>query len=331
MFCLHEASTCLKIPHYLPLQSSQASGASLDTRVLRPGDLFIACPGQKVDGHDYLEEAFRRGAAGALIAKSYFDRFGQSLLSRPTVFKNILVADDVVKTLIRLAGWHRSQFKIPVIGITGSVGKTTTKDFLNYLMGKKWPGIATVGNLNNHLGVHLTLLRLNSSSRYCVCEMGASAPHEIRHLSQFACPTAGIITGISSAHLDGFGSLEKIYESKLELVEKFSPNAPVVFPDSDGELRKRLGRQSSLRLISVWVSQAAQYQLRDAVLCKSWIEFTVVRVGGFAKRFYVPGQALFLAFNAAMAMAMAEHCGVPMEEVSERWDDIELSGSRFQV
>ncbi len=177
-----------------------------DSRQLRPGDLFVALRGDHFDGHDYVQRAASLGAAGALVSH-VVDGGGSQLL----------VEGDTLGALQAYAAIWRKEFALPVIGVTGSSGKTTTKQMLAAVFAQRGPVLATEGNLNNHIGVPLTLLRLRREHLTAVIEMGANHAGEIALLAALAQPGVGIITQAGDAHLEGFGSREGVAKAKGEL------------------------------------------------------------------------------------------------------------------
>lgn len=197
------------------------SGFSIDTRTLRPGDLFVALKTEKRDGHEFLAEAETRGAAGALV--SHFVEAS----SLPQ-----LVVADTEAALQEIARAHREKFEGPVIGVTGSAGKTSTKDLLSLLLGHPSEVLATEENLNNHLGVPLTLLRLDPSThRFAVVEAGISGPGEMAVIAPLISPGTVIVTTVGAAHLDRLDSIEKVAEEKAILANFLRPGGLAVFPD----------------------------------------------------------------------------------------------------
>ncbi len=184
-----------------------------DTRTLRPGDLFVALKGDRFDGHHYLAQAAAAGAVGAIVD----GEFAQS--NRDTAPKSfaLLPVADTLQALQQLAASWRRDFTLPVIGVTGSNGKTTTKQLLTAVFAQRGPVLATEGNLNNHIGVPLTLLGLRREHRTAVIEMGANHAGEIALLAKLAKPDIGIVTQAGDAHLEGFGSREGVARAKGEM------------------------------------------------------------------------------------------------------------------
>ena len=203
-----------------------------DTRKISKGCLFFALKGENFDANTFAEQAISEGAAYAIIDNRKFN------LSK----KNILV-DDVLETLQQLANYHRKQFTIPFIGITGSNGKTTTKELIKAVLSKKYKTIATQGNLNNHIGVPLTLLSIPKNCEIAIIEMGANHIGEIEQLCKIAEPNFGLITNIGTAHIEGFGSKEGVMKAKNELYEFIQKTNGTIFINGDDELLGSLAQE----------------------------------------------------------------------------------------
>ena len=171
----------------------QSGKISTDSRQIEPGSLFFALRGDRFDGNLYASTALQQGAAYAIVDNEAVIEAG----------KNFILVEDVLLTLQQLARFHRRKFHIPVIAITGSNGKTTTKELVSAVLSTHYPTHFTKGNLNNHIGVALTLLAMSDQTEVAVIEMGANAQGEIAALCQIAEPTHGVITNIGKAHLEG--------------------------------------------------------------------------------------------------------------------------------
>lgn len=328
MFSYPEAAKHLKAFLHLFEPSAVYRGASLDTRTLGEGDLFIALEGARRDGHDFLKEAFLKGASGALIQQSKWEGIQVENAGSGVRFRNLILVQDPSEALSRLAHWYRSRFSPETVGITGSVGKTSTKEFLGYLLGLASQGdlLANPGNLNNHLGLPLTLLRLNDRHRFCVAEIGANHPGEIDFLAKILRPTAGILTKVAPCHLEGFGSMDAIYEAKLELFEALVRHSPAIVPAGDPDLDRRL-RRFDCDWVRVGAYAEADFPVTDIRVERSWVHFAVKGNRHFA----FPGEAPFFAGNAAMALAAAEMLGVSLDSVPEYWTGFRLPSGRFTV
>lgn len=197
-----------------------------DTRKIRKGSIFFALKGDNFNGNEFAEEALKSGANYAVIDEE----------KHKTNPKTILV-ENVLETLQKLANFHRKQLTIPIISLTGSNGKTTTKELINAVLSKKYVTAATTGNLNNHIGVPLTLLSMTPKTEIGIVEMGANHLKEIEFLCKIAEPTYGLITNFGKAHLEGFGSVEGVIKAKSELYDFLRLNKGTVFINTDDELQ----------------------------------------------------------------------------------------------
>jgi len=196
------------------------AGATLDSRALAPGMLFVPLPGSRVDGHAFLDEAFAKGAAAALCARAVHPSIAHLELGP------LVLVDDVTAALQRLASRYREAWPGLVVGVTGSAGKTTTKELVAAAFATAAPTLRTEGNLNNHWGVPLTLLALRPSHEVAIVEMAMSHPGEIAALAAIAAPAAAIVTNAGTAHLEGVGSLAGIAREKAALVHALDAGAP---------------------------------------------------------------------------------------------------------
>jgi UDP-N-acetylmuramoyl-tripeptide--D-alanyl-D-alanine ligase len=203
----------------------ECNGISTDTRNITEDSLFICIKGDNFNGNKFASEALEKGAKHVIVDDPEFYTSGDM-----TLVENSLIY------LQKLANYHRKKFNIPVIGITGSNGKTTTKELIQAVLSKKYNTLATIGNLNNHLGVPFTLLRLTDHHEIAIIEMGANRFKDIEELCDIAEPTHGIITNIGKAHLEGFGSFEGVLETKSELYTAVKQNDGIIFYNSDDEI-----------------------------------------------------------------------------------------------
>lgn len=209
----------------------ESKGVSTDTRDLKENSMFFALKGKQFNGNEYAHEALNKGASYAIIDERKFH----------TSTKTILV-DDVLQTLQQLANFHRGQLKCPVIGITGSNGKTTTKELINEVLSKQFKVCCTRGNLNNHIGVPLTILSADLETEILIVEMGANHQGEIKILSELADVNFGIITNIGKAHLEGFGSFQGVISAKKELYDFIEQKRGTIFINKNDKLLISISR-----------------------------------------------------------------------------------------
>lgn len=203
----------------------ECSGVSTDTRTIKEGNLFICLKGERYDANEYAEEAIKQGAK--FVISSEPTRCNGS---------NIFFVADTLLFLQKLAKHHRNKFNIPVLGITGSNGKTTTKELINAVLETERNVLCTIGNLNNHIGVPLTLLRLHANHEIAIIEMGANKPGDIDELCEIAEPTHGIITNVGRAHLEGFGNFEGVLQTKLALYRSIEAHEGTLFFNADDHI-----------------------------------------------------------------------------------------------
>ena len=210
----------------------QATGFAIDSRQVKPGDFFIPLEGEHTDGHHFIAQAFMKGAAGAFHEKGK--------IPGPDIPQNLLLieVDNSLGAMQRLASVYRNRFELPVIAITGSSGKTTTKDFTAGVLSAKYNVLKTTGNLNNEIGLPLTILQLEKNHQVAVLEMGMSAAGEITTLCEIAKPTIGVITNIGEAHIEMLGSVEAIARAKGELLDYLGSGGVAVLNGDDPRLLK---------------------------------------------------------------------------------------------
>ena len=207
-----------------------SSGVTTDTRSITNGNIFFALKGDKYNANLFVADAFAKGAkvvvADELVDASWKEKFGERLV----------LVDDSLKALQALAAHHRSQLKCPVIAITGSNGKTTTKELIAAVLSKKYKTYATKGNLNNHIGIPLTLLSIKNDVEFAVIEMGANHQGEIAGYCEYVRPDYGLITNVGMAHTEGFGGFEGVVKGKTELYKYIGNHHGKIFVSADNEL-----------------------------------------------------------------------------------------------
>ena len=203
----------------------QHSTICTDSRKISNGAMFISLKGENFNGNKYALKAIQDGCSYAIIDEKEYD-----------VHQNTILVNNTLKTLQDLATYHRSQLNIPIIGITGTNGKTTSKELINAVLSSELSCYATKGNLNNHIGVPLSVLEINKKHTIAIIEMGANHQKEIEFLCNIAQPTYGVITNIGSAHLEGFGNLQAVIDTKNELYEFINHNKGHLFVNAEDEL-----------------------------------------------------------------------------------------------
>jgi len=243
---------------------------STDTRTISAGDLFVALRGPNHDGHQFLDAAARAGAAGAMVSQPTLSPTREA--SIPTI-----VVDDTLAGLATLAHAWRSQFRIPVVGVGGSNGKTTVKEMIASILSREGPCLSTRGNLNNHIGVPLTLLRLARSHRTAVIEMGANHVGEVAALCAIARPAVGLITNAGAEHLEGFGSLEGVARGEGEMVATLPADGTAVINADDQFSSLWQSTASARRVLTFGMRAEADFRATDLS--------HAIGPGGFSLRF----------------------------------------------
>ncbi len=289
-----------------------------DTRSVQAGDLFVALSGERFDAHDFVAEAAAKGAVGALVSRRIDAPIAQ------------LLVPDTLVGLQRLAASWRAGFDLPVIGVTGSNGKTTTKQLLAAVFAGRGPVLATEGNLNNHIGVPLTLLKLRAEHRTAVIEMGASNPGEIALLARLAQPTVAVVTQAGDAHLEGFGTREGVARAKGELFQALREGVAVInTDDAYAGLWKRLaqGDHEDNRIVSFGFAAHAEVRAEDLLSTADGNRFTLLTPDGNASvSLPLPGRHNIA--NALAAAAVGHALGLSVSEIAEGLQNVERPKGR---
>jgi UDP-N-acetylmuramoyl-tripeptide--D-alanyl-D-alanine ligase len=274
------------------------TGWSVDTRTQNPGDLYFALRGPNHDGHDYAAAALEKGAAGEVV-------------ERPMGLRNELLVGDTLRALQELGAWARGQWGGTVVGVTGSAGKTTTKDAIAHLLAAELPVGRTMGNLNNHVGVPLSILRLPDNCRAAVLEMGMNHAGEIRELAAIARPDIGVVTNVGYAHVEFFGSIEGVAAAKRELIEGL-PRDGVAVLNADDPLVSRFREVHPGRTVTFGFAEGADVRAEAVEYQSSGSRFRAMGVDfetGLAGRHAVQ--------NLLAAIAVAREFHIAPERLRE--------------
>jgi UDP-N-acetylmuramoyl-tripeptide--D-alanyl-D-alanine ligase len=299
-------------------------GISTDSRTVGKGQLFWALKGETFDGHDFVKEAIKRGAAGAVVDKDW-------TLDLPANTRaSIIGVPDTLKALGDLAREWRRGFDARVAAITGSGGKTTTKEMTCAILSLEGLTLKNEGNFNNLIGLPLSLFLLDKSHRYAVLEMGMNRPGEIGRLTKIADPDIGLITNVGRAHLEGVGSVEGVAKAKVELLDKMAPRALAIL---NGDDRILMQAAAAFRKKPVTFGQGLQNTVRaDKIrsLGREGFSFDIHWKGKFfSVRLRVPGY--HNVYNALAAAAIALSLDVPKDRIQEGLGQFEGVKGRFKV
>ena len=291
------------------------TGVSIDTRTLKPGEIFFALPGEKVDGHQFLDAAFDRGACAAVVTRSGARESRQ-----------LIAVDAPDLALGDLARFYRRRFDIPVIGITGSCGKTTTKDMVAAILSTRYRVLATQGNLNNRLGVPLTLFNLSAHCDVAIIEMGITERGGMRYLCEIAQPTIGMITNIGPAHIEFFGSVESVAKAKGELLEYLDESSMTILNLDDLFLSKERAKVKG-RLLGIGIEQICQFRGEGLKLDQKC--FGHFSLQGHSFHLSIPGK--HNVYNALMAATAGWALNVPLQDAAKALENFTLTKLRSQV
>lgn len=294
-----------------------STGVSTDSRRIEPGAMFFALRGDNFDGNRFAAAALDSGAAWAVVAKdSGLPDGGQ-----------YIAVDDTLEALQVLARMHRSRFRIPVIGLTGTNGKTTTKELVCAVLSSRYSVTATAGNLNNHIGVPLTLLRITGRTEIAVIEMGANHPGEIAALASIALPDYGLITNVGKAHLEGFGSYEGVKRAKGELYDYLQRTGDTVFVNADDPVLCAMAAARPDLKVVRYGAEAAGAEILPMTPEEPYLRMKLS--SGETVRTHLVGS--YNAPNVMAAICVGQYFGVPFEDAAAAVEAYSPSNLRSQL
>jgi len=297
---------------------------STDTRKIFPGCLFFALKGENFDGNSFAQKALEAGASYAVIDNASYK-----------LDDHYFLVPDALQTLQQLATYHRSQLKIPFIGITGTNGKTTTKELINSVLSQKFKTFATQGNLNNHIGVPLTLLSINNEVEIAIVEMGANHQKEIESLCNIAQPTHGLITNVGKAHLEGFGGIEGVKKGKGELYDWLVSNNGWAFINRDNPILVDMAWEKGLHHVVYYGTGnegvvSGQLTGNDPFLkIEWWINHSDLDPEAYIVETHLTG--MYNLENLLSSACIGIFFKLSAEEVSQGLSDYQPSNNRSQI
>jgi UDP-N-acetylmuramoyl-tripeptide--D-alanyl-D-alanine ligase len=294
------------------------TGITQDTRSILPRNLYVAIRGERFDGHDFIDDAFAKGAAGAMVCSDYPGDAGP-----------VLAVSDTLDGLQQLAAGYRKEWNAMVVGITGSVGKTTVKEMCADVLSMAGETHRTAGNYNNHIGLPLTMLAMPETAQFGVFEIGMNRPGEIGPLTGLLQPQIGILTDICNAHRESFSSLEEIAREKIELIARV-PTDGFVVVDADSEWFPMIREKTAARIVTVSLEGEADYAGGSAAPGE-------MQVNGFD--YAMPQAGRHIMVNALRAIALGSELGLAPDQINEglekfqsppmRWEPSEIGGIKF--
>jgi UDP-N-acetylmuramoyl-tripeptide--D-alanyl-D-alanine ligase len=305
-----------------PEPGSMAEGYSIDSRTLRRGELFFGVKGERLDGHDFVEAALAAGAVAAVVRRDQAQRFPD--------LRRLLQVDDTIVALQQLGAAVRRLWHKPLIGITGSAGKTTTKEIAATLLSRNFRVFKSMGNLNNHFGLPLMLLQLEPDHDIAVVEMGMSRAGEIRDLASMAAPQTGVVTCVAPVHLQFFDSLAAIARAKYELVESLPADGTVVL-NADDDLVAQFGHDFPGKVVTFGMQKPADLRA-ESVQLRGPLGSAFELVAGTARqKVFLPLIGRHNICNALAGVAVALEHGLALSDCAEALTSLSPAEKRGQV
>lgn len=297
------------------------SGISIDSRTISCGDLFIALKGEKFDGHSFLEEAFKKGAMGAIVSKKF------KIQNAKIKDKIIIKVKDTLKAFGDIAKIYRERFDITLIAVTGSNGKTTTKEMLAHILSNEFKIVKAKASFNNFVGVPLTLLEIKKNTQVVVVEMETNLLGGIRRLCEIARPSIGIVTNIGDTHLEYLNTKEGVYKEKLELIESLPGNGVAVLNFDDPLVKRMTDVAKTQKIISFGIEKRSDLWASKINIKDTFLEFTLnnhkVRLDTIFKS---------NVYNALAAIAVAYSVfGLNLETVVAHLREFRFSPMRMEL
>ena len=299
-----------------------AQGYSIDSRTLQPGELFFAVKGERLDGHDFVTQALEKGAVAAVVRADRRADFPPR--------SHLIAVEDTLVALQNLAAAVRRAWGKPVVGVTGSAGKTTTKEAIAHLLATRFRVHKSEGNLNNHFGLPLMLLRLEPEHEVAVIEMGMSHLGEIRALARIAQPDIGVVTCVAPVHLEFFQSVAEIARAKRELVESLPQGGTAVL-NADDEYVSQFGRGFAGKVVTFAVRQPASVRAGNIELRGAQGSAFEIVAGGSGEPATLPLVGAHNIPNALAAVAVALELGIPLVDAAAALADLAPADKRGQV
>ena len=301
-------------------ENTEIEAYSKDTRTLNKGDMYLGIKGEKINGNDYIEQAFINGAIGCItdedVSEEIINKYKE---------KAIIKVEDTIKAIQQLAKYKRSLYNIPVIAVTGSVGKTSTKDIIANVLEQKFKVLKTEGNMNNHIGLPMTLLKLKDHTAIVV-EMGMNHFREISLLTNIAKPTGCVITNIGTSHIGNLGSRENILKAKLEILEGLNKNGFVLINNDNDLLHEWAKEEKKYKIYTYGIENNSTYMARNITTSENSSEFEINGIKG-----NVPVGGIHFVYNAACAFAIGDILNVEKEKIIKGISEFKLTAKRMDI
>ncbi len=297
---------------------------SIDSRTMRTNDLFIAIKGRRFDGHSFVNEAIQKGACSVICANDF-----NTGSIKDTI--GTIKVKDTIEALQNIAKTYRQKFHIPVVAITGSNGKTTVKDIIHSIASLHLNILKTEGTKNNHIGVPLTIMKLDRNTDAAVIEMGMSGFGEIRNLSRIARPTMGLITNINPAHIEFFDSVEEIAEAKSELLDELPAGATAIL-NSDDEWFNWLQQRTNSATVTFGIKNDADFKASDIRQDRNGIRFRLqMKNQDESSEAFIPIIGTYNIYNTLAALAVCNELRIDIKKAVGVLSEIKLPSMRFEI
>jgi UDP-N-acetylmuramoyl-tripeptide--D-alanyl-D-alanine ligase len=316
---LDEIRDCIGARAHSEMGLVGITGVSTDSRQIKAGDLFFALRGPNFDGHQFIAEVFIAGAAGVVVEKS-------ARLPEGVDMTRVLIVDDTVVALGKLAAYYREELACTVIAVTGSNGKTTTKEMISHVLGKRLRGRRSTKSFNNHIGVPLTLLAADVHDDFLVVEMGTNHPGEIDYLGNIVRPNIAVITNVGESHLEGLGTLDRVAAEKASLAKHVHTGGAIVV-NGDRELLLRLISHPQAMVISFGMSEHNDMRITALTAETDRVRFEVNNRFPFE----LPVLGGHNAINCLAAIVVARRLGFEMADIAEALKDFALPAMRLEL
>ncbi len=300
---------------------------SKDTRTIQENDVYVGIKGENFDGNTLYLDAFEKGAKACILQGIEIDKETIEKYKN----KSIIIVDDTIKALQEIAKFKRSLYNIPVVAITGSVGKTSTKDIIASVVGEQYKVLKTQGNLNNHIGVPLTILSLKEHEALVV-EMGMSNAGELTVLSKIAQPDIAVITNVGTAHIGNLGSRENILKAKLEILNGLKENGTLIINNDNDMLNAwKTEYNGNVKIVTYGIENTSDFKASDIKLNENSSEFSLESQIDNNEKIMVPVGGMHFVYNALSAIAVGEQLNIPIEKIKNGIANFELTKSRMEL
>ncbi len=319
MFALEEILLATKGSLLRAKTKSRFLGISIDSRTLKPGELFIAIKGENFDGHNFINNAVKKGATGVIISR----KVNLAGLGQVAVIK----VKNTTFSLGDIARFHRLKFNIPVVAITGSNGKTTTKEMLSFTLKKRYRVLNNIGTLNNQIGVPLTLLKLKPSHEIAVLELGTNHFGEIDYLARLCQPNVAIITNIAPAHLEFFDNLDNVFKEKRTLLNGLRGKGVAIINRDDRYLNRLISLKNKFKVISFGIRKKSDFQ---AAKIKSENEITKFILNAKCK-FELKSPAMHNVYNCLAVIACCKYFHLDYNCIQEALKKFRFPPGRLEL